>query len=119
MLRQAGIVDPADAWIVLQEFGHLESIAAVALHAHVQGFRALQNLPGAHRRQGRTVDPQGFHAGAHGKAKIAKGLVKPDAVVALGGFRHARKLAVVPRKLAALNQYPGQRRAVTTEVLGG
>ena len=54
MVRQARIVDPADLRMLAQELRHRQRIAAVPLHAQVQRLDALQDLPGAQRRQRRA-----------------------------------------------------------------
>ena len=89
------------------------------LHAHMQALGTLQDLPRRKRREGGAIDPQHLHARPHGEGKIAKGLVKLDAVVARRGLGHTGKLAVVPGKLAALHQHPAQRGAMAAQILGG
>ena len=48
-------------------------------------------------------------AGFHGESKVAKGLVKLDAVVALARFGHLRKLTVCPIKFSRFDNRPTHR----------
>ena len=119
VVGQAGVIDPGHARVRLQKTRHAQGVAAVPLHAQGQGLDALQYLPGAHGAERCAKDAQAFHAAAHGESKVAKGLVKLDAVVARRRLCHTRKFPVVPGKTAAFNQHATQRGPVASQVLGG
>ena len=119
MVAQARVIDPGHTRVGLQKLRHAQRVVAVLLHAQRQGLDALQNLPSAHGAERCAKHAQAFHAAAHGKAKVAKGLVKLHTVVALGRLGHTGKLAVVPREFAALHHHAAQRGAVPGQVFGG
>ena len=75
MVRQARVVDPADAR--MRRAGMRATASAFAQcrsMRSVQRLDALQDLPGARRRQRRAVDAQRLHARPHREAEVAEGL---------------------------------------------
>jgi len=41
VIRQAGVADPIDPFVALQELGNLQGVFGVAFHAQGQGLQAL------------------------------------------------------------------------------
>ncbi len=101
--------------MVLQKFRDFLRVADVALHAHVQGFRALQQQERVERRQRRAEGAMGFHARAHDVAEVAEGFVKAHAVIALRGLGHAGKFAVAPIKFARFDDHAAHGGAVAAD----
>jgi len=94
------------------------SVAAMAFDAQRQGFDALQEEEGVHRRERRAEGAQAFHAASHGEAEVDESVVEAHAVVARLGLGHGCKLAVVPRELARFNDDAAHRRAMAADELG-
>ena len=118
VVRQARVVHPRDARVVLQELRHRERVRAMAIHAHGQRFQALQQQPGVERRERRAEGAHDLHARLHGVAEVAEGLVEDDAVVAGRGRGELGELAVAPVELARLDDHAAHGRAVAADVLG-
>ena len=118
-VRQSRVIHPRDFRMLAQERRDTHGVGAVAVHAHGQRLDSDQQLPRIEGRDRRAVHAHDFHARLHREAEVAEGLEEAHAVIPLRGFRHRLVLAVVPRKLAAFDEYPAHRRAVPAQELGG
>ena len=88
------------------------------IHAHRQGFEALQHHERIERAHRLTQRAQRFAASLHRETEIAERLVKANAVITRRRFDHARKIAVVPVELAGLDHDPAHARAMSADKLG-
>ena len=115
---QPRVVDVLDRRVLLEELGHLLGVGDVAVHAHVQRLQPLQEQEGGEGLHGRPVVAQHLRARLHQPAEVAEVLEEAEVVVALGGFGHARELAVVPGEAAAVHDHASDGRAVPADELG-
>ena len=116
--RQQRIVHPLDRRMRGQVLRHGQRRFAMPRHAQVQRLDALQQQERGQRRQRRTQRAHRLHPRLHREAEVAEGLVEAHAVIAARRLGHLRKLAVVPRKLAGLDQHAAHRGAVAAQVFG-
>ena len=76
----------------------------MTLHPERQSFQTLQEQKSVEWTQCRPHSSQCFHSRLHRESKITEGLVETNAMIALRGLGHARKIAVVPGELSGLDQ---------------
>ncbi len=108
VVGQAGVADPGHQRVGLEELRHLEGVVGVALHAQGQGFQALQQQEGVHRRQCCAGVAQRHGAGPGDKGGGAELLGVDHAVVGrLRGVEAGELLRVVgPGEVAAVDDHP-------------
>ena len=120
MVRQTGVVDPADLGVRLQMLGNLERVLADAVHAQRQGLNPHQYLEGVHGAQGRAHVAQRHHAGTSNVGGSTQCLGVDHAVVADIGLVQAleARLVLCPGKLARVHNRAANGGAVAAQVLG-
>ena len=115
---EARVVDPRHPRMRFEKLRHGERIDAMAVHAHVQRLQPLQQHECIERRQRGPQGAQRFHARFHGETEVAEGFKEAHAVIPARRLDHFRKIAVIPRKLAGLDEHPAHGRAVAADILG-
>mmetsp|Transcript_5968 Transcript_5968/g.23715 ORF Transcript_5968/g.23715 Transcript_5968/m.23715 type:complete len:341 (+) Transcript_5968:5957-6979(+) len=120
VVLQAGVVDPADLWVVLEVLGHRGGVVADAVQPQRQRLDALQDLEGIEGRQRRTGVAQRHDAGAANVGRRAQGLGVDDAVVAGVGLIQALEAVLVlgPGEFAGVDDGAADAGAVAAEVFG-
>src|SRR5579885_799238 len=95
---------PTDSRMLFEELRNLECILAVPLHAQrkrLQSLKQQERIEGTDAGAGIT---QRFDACLHHKGKIAKRFVKAHAMIPWRGIDDVGELAIIPGKLARLDQ---------------
>ena len=120
VVGQAGVIDPADLRVLLQELGNLQRVVADAVHAQSQRFDALQNQERVEGRNRRAHVAQRHDAGTADVGSGAECFGIDDAVVGHVRFVETLELRLVlgPRELAAIDDDAADGIAMAAEVLG-
>src|SRR5579885_3552912 len=98
-----------------QKLRHAYCVLRMALHAQRERLQSLEQQEGIERADARPHIAQGFAAGFHTEAKIAKSLVEAHAVIAGRGIDDLWEFPVVPGEFAGLDQHPRDRGAVPAD----
>src|SRR5579875_2254409 len=87
----------------------------MTLHAQRERLQSLEQQERIERADAWSHIAQGFAAGLHAEAKIAKSLIEAHAVIAGRGIDNLRKFPIVPGEFARLNQHARDRGAVPAD----
>ena len=126
MVGQAGIRDPGDHGVRLEELGQRQGVGAVPLHAQAERLEAEEEVE---RPEGALAHPhvaQALDAAAHDERDVhpehavgTERVPEPEPVVSGGGFREDGVLPVVPVHGAAVDDDAAHGSAVPADPLRG
>ena len=113
------IVDPRHAVVLLEEFGNLLRIRAMALHAQRERFHAEVEVKCVHRGSLRANVTHQVAARFCDIRRLTEVLGIHDAVIRFIRLCELRELAVVPIEITAVYNGAAELHRVTVEVLCG
>ena len=118
---EAGVVDPSDLRVVLEELGAGESVFAVTRHAEMQGFETHVQEECVLRRLDGTEVAHELCSSLRDVGALAESLRVGEAVVTRIRFGETLETVVVcfPVKVAAIHNATADCHGVAVHVLGG
>ncbi len=105
--------------MLLQELGDSLGVAHVALHAQAERLDALQEQPGVERRLAGADIAQDLDAGFGDESGFTQVSILDAVVAGIGRGEIFEATAACPIEIAAIDDDPADRGAVTAEELGG
>ena len=110
--------DPRDVITCVKKLGKRQRIRAVAIHAHGQRLKTLQEQERVHGRLARTEVTQAFDADLNDESDWPQGLGKLQAVITRAGLGDLRELATrYPVELARIDDHAADSRAMPANKL--